>query len=294
MKELWRIIPLILLWLFSSGSAFGFFGLAEKSASGEIFSEIAFFAPENSSQSQCSCSVDVPNGYDCAVESILWTYFDPLGLMSGGGGAEYMRGIQNFQADAGSSRARTAAVATVALPVALYMGPVAVAKEAASEGFERATGIPTSIKDIPSLAKKGWKGLKNLFSKKGSETPGGPSAKDVSDESKTMFRGVNAKHPHIEDAKDGVAKPKGGHTDPQSHTDGDTDSEFTSWTEDPDHANWRANRAGEGGVVLKKEFSEPDLIKPPDPIPGEAESLVQDVVKDAEVIKPTPPPDGYK
>lgn len=83
MEALLRIIPLILFWLFSSSGAFGFFGLAEKSGSGEIFSDIAFFASEDGPQSQCSCLVDVVHAYDCTVESIVWTKFDPLGLQIG-------------------------------------------------------------------------------------------------------------------------------------------------------------------------------------------------------------------
>lgn len=45
-------------------------------------------------------------------------------------------------------------------------------------------------------------------------------------------KGMSDEHPAYQDALQGRAVPKGGHSDPALHAGGNTDSEFTSWTHD--------------------------------------------------------------
>ncbi|MFD5637799.1 RHS repeat-associated core domain-containing protein [Streptomyces sp. NPDC127077] len=72
-----------------------------------------------------------------------------------------------------------------------------------------------------------------------------------------LYRGVpkggNLEHPMYQDALQGRAIPKGGHSDPARHAGGNTDSEFTSWTHDyEDVALDAAEEFGaEHGLVLR-------------------------------------------
>ncbi len=70
-----------------------------------------------------------------------------------------------------------------------------------------------------------------------------------------LYRGVSAKHPAIEDARQGVVKPGNinGSVTPDEHNAGgrSADSPYTSWTRDPEIAKWWANREGPGGTVLQ-------------------------------------------
>ncbi|WP_354675719.1 RHS repeat-associated core domain-containing protein [Pseudomonas syringae USA007] len=69
-----------------------------------------------------------------------------------------------------------------------------------------------------------------------------------------LFRGVSAKHPEIENARNGIVKPGNvkGDVTPEVHNKGGAamDSPFTSWTRDPKLAKQWAEREGPGGVVL--------------------------------------------
>ncbi|MDX3228040.1 putative T7SS-secreted protein [Streptomyces sp. ME19-01-6] len=71
-----------------------------------------------------------------------------------------------------------------------------------------------------------------------------------------LYRGVSVESPAYGDAVNGVAHPRGGHSDMVAHHQGDTRSVYTSWATTPDTA-WRyARGAAEGrsdlpGVVLQ-------------------------------------------
>jgi len=84
----------------------------------------------------------------------------------------------------------------------------------------------------------------------------------------------------------GIAEPRGGHSDPQRHNDGDTKSIFTSWTRDRTVAE---RRAQESGIILEEEFPIPSnrFITYPyyDDSFCEEEVLVIGTVTDAKVIK---------
>jgi hypothetical protein len=69
-----------------------------------------------------------------------------------------------------------------------------------------------------------------------------------------VFRGVNANHPDIALAAQGIARAPGGHSNPYWHIAGDTDSIFTSWTTSLSEAQMRADLAGPGGVVLRDKL----------------------------------------
>jgi RHS repeat-associated protein len=74
----------------------------------------------------------------------------------------------------------------------------------------------------------------------------------------TLYRGVASDHlieGTYEQAQLGNAFPRGGHSDPIRHSQGDTRSIFTSWTTDPDIAADFATRRGRvHGVVLMATF----------------------------------------
>ncbi|MEE5054473.1 RHS repeat-associated core domain-containing protein, partial [Pseudomonas alliivorans] len=69
-----------------------------------------------------------------------------------------------------------------------------------------------------------------------------------------LYRGVSAKHPEIENAKRGKAKPGNVNSDisPELHNKGGVsqDSPYTSWTRDLKIAKWWAEKDGPGGVIL--------------------------------------------
>ncbi|RKD92656.1 hypothetical protein [Mangrovibacterium diazotrophicum] len=67
---------------------------------------------------------------------------------------------------------------------------------------------------------------------------------------KIVYRGVATNHPDYPNALLGIATPIGGHGDPKRHNLGNTYSIFTSWTFDPNIANYYANKSGKPGVVL--------------------------------------------
>ncbi|HWH01219.1 MAG TPA: polymorphic toxin-type HINT domain-containing protein [Pilimelia sp.] len=71
-----------------------------------------------------------------------------------------------------------------------------------------------------------------------------------------LYRGVPWGHPGLEEARRGVATPWGGHDDPDLHAGGNTRSNFTSWTTDPDIALDISREGGGPGVVLRVRKSE--------------------------------------
>jgi hypothetical protein len=95
----------------------------------------------------------------------------------------------------------------------------------------------------------------------------------------TIYRGVAEGHPGYEDAVRGVVKPRGGHENPYLHNEGDTRSEFTSWTTN----RAVAERFTEGkGIVLQMTVDKSKLIYSPDYY-GESEVLIQGPVSGARV-----------
>jgi hypothetical protein len=59
-------------------------------------------------------------------------------------------------------------------------------------------------------------------------------------------------HPAYDDALQGRAVPRGGHSDPGRHAGGNTESEFTSWTHDYEGvALDAAEELGPGGIALR-------------------------------------------
>ncbi|WP_067969781.1 RHS repeat-associated core domain-containing protein [Nocardiopsis trehalosi] len=67
-----------------------------------------------------------------------------------------------------------------------------------------------------------------------------------------LYRGIPMGHPAYDDALQGRAVPRGGHSDPGSHAGGNTRSVFTSWTHDyEDVALDAAEELGPGGIVLR-------------------------------------------
>jgi RHS repeat-associated protein len=98
----------------------------------------------------------------------------------------------------------------------------------------------------------------------------------------TLFRGVGNDHPFFEDATNGTARPFGGHSDPLLHNQGNTFSEFTSWSTQRSVA---VEATGGDGVVLQQMFRVSRLVRSPD-LYGESEVLIRGVVTGAKVTKP--------
>ncbi|MEU8410185.1 RHS repeat-associated core domain-containing protein [Micromonospora sp. NPDC048842] len=66
-----------------------------------------------------------------------------------------------------------------------------------------------------------------------------------------LYRGLASDHPGLDEARRGIATPWGGHNDPDRHAGGNTRSNFTSWTTDPDIALDISREGGGPGVVLR-------------------------------------------
>ncbi|WP_430382954.1 putative T7SS-secreted protein [Streptomyces sp. P10-4] len=110
-----------------------------------------------------------------------------------------------------------------------------------------------------------------------------------------LYRGIGYANEHspqkwlrmYEDATRGIAKPHGGHSDPQSHVGGDTDSIFTSWTTYYEDMALEESYKGNGpGIVLRIPNSDgvgysrvPGVSFPYD----EGEVLIRGAVTGAEV-----------
>ena len=100
------------------------------------------------------------------------------------------------------------------------------------------------------------------------------------------FRGVAKDNLHYPDALRGIARPRGGPASPADHNDGNTNSDFTSWTTDRQVAKEKAldRDLGGRGVILQKDFDPADIVASPDAY-FEGEVLVRGLVTDALVIE---------
>ncbi|WP_377479990.1 MAG: polymorphic toxin-type HINT domain-containing protein [Microcoleus anatoxicus] len=102
--------------------------------------------------------------------------------------------------------------------------------------------------------------------------------------SEKLWRGVDKDSPAYPNAEKGIARPRGGHSDPEMHNIGDTDSVFTSWTRDKWQAEYFATKYTGEGIVLEKEFEVPNkrFYESPDMM-NEKEVLIRGLVNDARV-----------
>jgi RHS repeat-associated protein len=66
-----------------------------------------------------------------------------------------------------------------------------------------------------------------------------------------LYRGLASDHPGLDEARRGIATPRGGHNDPDLHAGGNTRSNFTSWTTDFDTALDISREGFDPGVVLR-------------------------------------------
>ncbi|MFJ5096316.1 ricin-type beta-trefoil lectin domain protein [Streptomyces sp. NPDC088557] len=65
-----------------------------------------------------------------------------------------------------------------------------------------------------------------------------------------LYRGVTNNHWKLEEAKAGIAEPRGGHNDPVAHSGDDTESVFTSWSPDLDTAREFSREFGDSGALV--------------------------------------------
>ena len=106
----------------------------------------------------------------------------------------------------------------------------------------------------------------------------------------TLHRGVHIGHPDFANALNGMAVPRGlnvGSLDADAHNGGAI-SGFTSWSLSLAVANYHANKAGAGGVVLTQQFLSSQTFPSPDNY-SELEILVPGIVTGARVSKPSGP-----
>jgi hypothetical protein len=93
-------------------------------------------------------------------------------------------------------------------------------------------------------------------------------------------------HPGYADGLGGTARPRGGHSDPARHNGGDTESIFTSWTDNYQDVAHPISQEGNGpGIVLRVPNADGAgyrRVQSPD-IYGEDETLIQGDVTGAEV-----------
>jgi len=121
---------------------------------------------------------------------------------------------------------------------------------------------------------------------------GAASAANTAGDAGSLYRGLAADHPALEDAMNGIARPRGGHADPALHNGGNTVSEFTSWTTDESIARGIAAEANGPGTVLRIPNADgPGYVRVPSPdIYGESEVLIRGPVTGARVLPWEPLP----
>jgi RHS repeat-associated protein len=121
------------------------------------------------------------------------------------------------------------------------------------------------------------------------ELLGGSAAAEGIEGGLTVFRVVASDSPAFQNALRGVANPIGGWATMLEHSLGNTASNFTSWTSDPEVAlQYATNRGTTSGVVLTNRFAQGTAI-PVAPnieaIMGESEYLVPGPTSGASVTK---------
>lgn len=119
-------------------------------------------------------------------------------------------------------------------------------------------------------------------------------AADTSDPSKRdntliLYRGVYVDHPDYANALKGKAVPRSGNATPKQHNEGESRSNYTSWTIYPSVADKFGGRKGRGGVVLTKTFKWSEITPSPDKF-QQGELLIRGVVTGAIVTPATPNP----
>ncbi|OHT43947.1 DUF6443 domain-containing protein [Flavobacterium tructae] len=171
-----------------------------------------------------------------------------------------------------------------------------------------ATGIPGAISTVKRASKGDAEAIGNLavvavaaIATKGSIAATESSiAKGIAttasstEGSTTLYRGVNSTSPAYENATQGIAKPRGGNATALEHNTVTTESNYTSWTANPDVAENFALRTSGEGVVLTADIPNSQLVKSPNTksvnlvqAPGtvvsESETLAKGIVKGASV-----------
>ena len=108
-----------------------------------------------------------------------------------------------------------------------------------------------------------------------------------------LYRGINESHIGYNDALKGTSKPRGGNASPLEHNLGNTNSNYTSWTTDPEVAKNFALRPNGKGVVLEIEIPKNQTVHSPNlkevvliqsgKLVNEAEVLVPRTITNAKV-----------
>ncbi|WP_460164713.1 RHS repeat-associated core domain-containing protein [Sessilibacter sp. MAH1] len=78
----------------------------------------------------------------------------------------------------------------------------------------------------------------------------------------TVYRGVHPDHPDYKNAINGESVPWGGHRDVELHNYGDNQSDFTSWTTNPNIAR-RFAKNEPASIILEQQVKRKDLIWSP-------------------------------
>lgn len=79
----------------------------------------------------------------------------------------------------------------------------------------------------------------------------------------TLYRGVNSTSPAYENATQGTAVPKGGTATAAEHNMGNTNSNYTSWTTNPEVAKNYALRTSGEGVIMEIEVPTSSTVTSP-------------------------------
>lgn len=112
------------------------------------------------------------------------------------------------------------------------------------------------------------------------------AAAETAGDTPYLYRGLAADHPALGDAANGIARPRGGHSNPELHNGGNTMSEFTSWTTEESIARDIAAEANGPGTVLRIPNADgPGYVRVPSPdVYGESEVLIRGPVTGAGVL----------
>jgi RHS repeat-associated protein len=112
----------------------------------------------------------------------------------------------------------------------------------------------------------------------------------------TIYRGVNESSPGYSNAIEGKVVPKGGTATPVEHNMGNTNSNYTSWTTNPEVAKNYALRPSGQGVVLEAtvpkaattvspSLKSVNLIQSPGTIVNESEVLMKGIMTAGKALK---------